>query len=47
MESKESKVVGCLMCGFRTDKPEEIARFKKLDFFCCSEREEIAKAMRW
>ena len=47
VNNKESKVVGCLVCGYRTAKPEEVARFESLDFFCCKNREELAKAMNW
>jgi hypothetical protein len=33
---KNPKVVGCLVCGYRTDKPEEIKEFQKGNFICCN-----------
>jgi hypothetical protein len=35
-EKKAPKIVGCLVCGYRTDKAEEIKEFQEGNFFCCS-----------
>lgn len=35
-EKKAPKIVGCLVCGYRTDKAEEIKEFQEGNFICCS-----------
>jgi len=35
-EKKLPKLVGCLICGYRTDKEEEIKEFQNGNFICCA-----------
>ena len=43
---KESKKVGCLICGYSTTEPAEIEKFQKLDFVCCEYRAELIQMMK-
>lgn len=43
---KESKKVGCLICGYSTTEKAEIEKFQKMEFICCEHKARIIEEMK-